>query len=110
MVAPGEIAGVPSVVIDDGVCLIFTMVDAGGKVPTVTTGFLHTPISASEPFGSPPVTWSRTSDLGSWVETVKYAARNNRTIQLFYDLEATNPYTIFSGVTFQLSVLYGMSA
>jgi hypothetical protein len=46
---------------------------------------MHTPISAPELFGNPPVTWSQTSDLGTWVETIKYANRNNKPIALAYD-------------------------
>lgn len=51
----------------------------------VTTGYLHTPITASEPFGNPPVTWARSSDLGSWVETIKYAVRTSGLTFVIWD-------------------------
>ena len=103
------ISGIPTDLIDDGICLIFSIPFGGGSPQSMTTGFLHTPISASEPFGNPPVTWSSTSDLGSWVETVKYAARNGRSISIWWDDQVTNSYTTSYGGSFQLSALYAMS-
>jgi hypothetical protein len=61
----------PLVVGDDGTYYVFQFEYATPGIYNLT-GFLHTPITASEPLGNPPVTWAQSSDLGSWVETIKF--------------------------------------
>ena len=104
-----SVGAIPTILLDDGVMIIFSAVDHLGNPIDAFFGFMHSPISASEPFGNPPVTWSQTSDLGTWVETIKYAYRNNKPIALSYDDEITNPYTSPHGQTFVLNAVYAIS-
>jgi hypothetical protein len=69
---------------DDGVFFIFTALSADKGI-LLETGFMHRPVEASEPFGNPPVTWSEFSDLGTWVETVKYAFRTQTYVLIHWD-------------------------
>ncbi|MDH6243824.1 hypothetical protein [Mycobacterium sp. OTB74] len=103
-----QIPGFPVIISDDGEMFIFGLVDAN-KSPLANGdffGFLHRPVSASAPFGSPPVTWSSTSDLATWVETVKYAFRNNLQIFVGYDDAVTDQYTANDGTMYTLTALY----
>lgn len=107
--AAQTIVGTPVTIMDDGSVYIFGVVDSNNNPLIQTTGFLHRPVSASEAFGSPPVTWSAFSDLDTWTETIKYAVRNNRQIRFTYDDSTTNSYTASDGSMFQLSVLYAVN-
>jgi hypothetical protein len=77
--------------IDDGVFFIFQVGGGPGILP-LQFGFMHRPIEASEPFGNPPVTWSEFSDLGTWVETVKYAFRTQQPIEITFDIATEFTY------------------
>lgn len=107
--AAQSVVGIPVLIKDDGSVFIFGVVDANNNPLIAMTGFLHRPISASEAFGNPPVTWSATSDLDTWVETIKYAFRNNRSIQFTYDDSKSNSYTSSDGTMYQLSQLYDVT-
>jgi hypothetical protein len=75
----------PSLSVDDGIVFIFTGRNSDGT-PFPAAGFLRQPISAtSQPTGNPPLTWSLTSDPSTWVETLKYASRNQKQRQVEYD-------------------------
>jgi hypothetical protein len=98
-----------NVLLDDGVFFIFAVsfVDGGFNF---NTGFMHRPVEASEPFGKPPVTWSEFSDLGTWVETVKYAARTQTPVLISYDTGLQFTYTpSFPSPTYTLAQLYAIS-
>jgi hypothetical protein len=78
-------------VFDDGNAFIFQFQDFNNN--TLTSGFIHRPFSASEAeMANPPITFSETSDLGSWLETLKYAIRNNRAVGISYDDTVVNNY------------------
>lgn len=75
------VTGVPSGLEDDGAMFRF-------NVGNVTGGFMHRPIDTPKSDGgtaTPPVKWTEYHNLESWVETVKYCARNNKPITLAYD-------------------------
>jgi hypothetical protein len=75
------VQGVPGLRADDGAVFIF---DVGG----VQCGFMHRPYDTLKPYGgtaTPPVKWTLYHNLESWVETVKYGARNNASITVYYD-------------------------
>src|SRR5580658_4633603 len=61
---------------DDGDAFLFQFQDDNNN--TVVSGFIHRPFSASavDSMTTPPITFSESSDLGSWLETIKYAVRN----------------------------------
>jgi hypothetical protein len=78
-------------VFDDGNAFLFQFQDFNNN--TLTSGFIHRPFSASEvEMANPPITFSETSDLGSWLETLKYAIRNNRVVGIWYDDTVVNNY------------------
>jgi hypothetical protein len=98
--------------VDDGNFLIFAALDpnTGQPWPLDTyTGFMHRPTETSKPFGNPPVTWSQFSDLGTWVETVKYAYRNNQSVYLVYDDAIVNTYQPSYGGGWALQHLYAVT-
>lgn len=75
------VTGIPSGLEDDGAMFRF-------NVGNVTGGFMHRPIDTPKSDGgtaTPPVNWTEYHNLESWVETVKYCARNNKPITLAYD-------------------------
>lgn len=104
-----NVVGIAVPVIDDGIFYVFGVVDQNNNPVINTTGFMHRPVSASEPFGNPPVTWSESTDLGTWVETIKNSARTQRVISYVYDDSASNSYTATTGDVYQLSVLYAVT-
>jgi hypothetical protein len=70
--------------LDDGNAFLFQFQDLYNN--TVISGFIHRPFSASEAeMANPPITFSETSDLGSLLETIKYAIRNKRVVGITYD-------------------------
>jgi hypothetical protein len=76
-----SVEGVPEAIIDDGAAFIF-------GVGNVSCGFMHRPSDTAELVGgtvTPPVKWTVYHNLESWVETIKYAARNNKKIAVLYD-------------------------
>ena len=87
-------SGIPSLVLDDGVFFIFTANDINKNALFNFSGFMHRPSSASTPLGNPPATWSQVSDLGMWVETLKYGFRTNTFVLITYDDTITNTYTL----------------
>jgi hypothetical protein len=104
------ITATPTVILDDGEVLLFQFADQNNNV--ITTGFLHRPISAAETAsGNPPITYSETSDLGSWLETIKYAVRNQRLISIVYDDATSNSYTpAWPGATaYTVNVLWAVA-
>jgi hypothetical protein len=103
--------------LDDGVVLLFTFLPEGTP-PTgdwVQTGFPHRPFSAAEtqtsgtpPAGWGPVTYSMSSDLASWVDTVKYVYRNGKPCLITYDDATSNSYTYPDGEVVQVQQLYAV--
>jgi hypothetical protein len=78
-------------VFDDGNAFLFQFQDLNNN--TVNSGFIHRPLSASEvEIANPSITFSETSDLGSWLETIKYAVQNNRLVFIQYDDTVVNNY------------------
>jgi hypothetical protein len=77
---------------DDGDAFLFQFQDENHN--NVVSGFIHRPFSASavDSMTTPAITFSETSDLGSWLETIKYAIRNNRVVSIYYDDATSNPY------------------
>jgi hypothetical protein len=76
-----SVEGVPEAIIDDGAAFVF-------GVGNVSCGFMHRPSDTVELVGgtvTPPVKWTVYHTLESWVETIKYAARNNKKIVVLYD-------------------------
>jgi hypothetical protein len=72
---------VPLVFLDDGVVIIFNL-DGG------LGGFTHRPANHLEPHGgtvTPPITWSDSDTMDSWLDTIKYGARTNAHITCVYD-------------------------
>jgi len=87
--------------IDDGVVFMFNVTDTNGTL--WECGFMHRP--SETPTGNPPV-----PDLGSWVETLKYYSRNNKTVRIVLDDAVTVPYNSWwgEGITFyQVDVVTG---
>jgi hypothetical protein len=79
-------------IFDDGDAFLFQFLDDNNN--TVVSGFIHRPFSASavDSMTTPPITFSESSDLASWLETIKYAVRNNRVVSITYDDAASNSY------------------
>ena len=77
---------------DDGAAFIFQFQDYSNNV--IVSGVIHRPFSASQVdwMTTPPTTICETSDFGSWLETIKYAIRNQRFITLYYDDAASISY------------------
>jgi hypothetical protein len=104
------ISTIPLLIFDDGAVLLFQFTDTNNNL--IVTGFLHRPLSAAETeTGNPPITFSETSDLGSWLETVKNAVRNQRLVRLIYDDANANSYTPqWPGAqTYTVSPLWGVT-
>ena len=64
--------------------------------------------SAAVPFGNPPVPWSRVSNLDTWVETVKYAYRNQTTLTIQSDDAHYDTYMTTYGSEYALWRLYSV--
>ncbi len=94
---------------DDGDAFLFQFQDDNNN--TVVSGFIHRPFSASavESMTTPPITFSESSDLASWLETIKYAIRNNRVVSLTCDDAILNTYTLAWGPTFSVNALYAVT-
>jgi len=101
----------PLIVEDDGQWFIFCWSTGNTWKPYLWTGYMHKPVSASEPVGNPPVTWAETSDLDTWTETIKYAFRNNKQITIIYDDDGTKAtqVTTACGNTHTLMLLYAVA-
>jgi hypothetical protein len=88
---------VPTLGNDDGVVFIFQIQDSNGK--NWQCGFFHRPIQGSKPVGGtvhPPVTWTQYDNLNSWVETLKYGARNGTQVVVSFDDEISIHHTSWS--------------
>jgi hypothetical protein len=95
---------------DDGNAFLFQFQDLNNN--TVNSGFIHRPFSASEvEIANPSITFSETSDLGSWLETIKYAVRNNRLVFIQYDDTVVNNYVPQGpeAVPIPVNTLYGVT-
>lgn len=71
-----QFTSVPELAIDDGVAFIFFVKDPQKML--YLCGFMHRP--TEPPTGNPSVL-----NLSSWVETLKYCARNNKMVQINFD-------------------------
>lgn len=74
------VTGVPTFFQEDGAIFRFTV----GKV---TGGFIYRPIDTPKSDGGtpkPPVNWTEYHTMDSWVETVKFCARNNKQLTVGY--------------------------
>jgi hypothetical protein len=109
---------IPQVWADDGAAFVFTIVDAKG-VPW-NCGFMRRPIHQVEFVGgtvTPPVTWTEYDSLDSWVETIKYAARNNVPVSVNFDDAISVNYQSWSatypsggdGAGFGFQPVYGIA-
>jgi hypothetical protein len=114
---------VPELYFDDGAVFAFTITDSNGN--GWICGFMHRPFHAYALKLSggmmlpvtPPVTWADYDNLDSWVETLKYGARNNKTVQVVFDDQISISYTswtanvpphTYSG-TFDFQQVYGVT-
>ena len=95
---------IPIIMMDDGVAFVFEIgyETADYTNASATIGFFHRPIHAAaaslDPGDvvTPPVTWSENDNMNSWVETVKYAARNKVRIDIDFDDEISLSYSGWS--------------
>jgi len=101
----------PHIIEDDGQWFVFNFETKNPYHPQVATGYMHKPVSASEPVGNPPVTWAETSDLDTWTETIKYAFRNNQQITIIYDDDGTKAtqVTTAGGNIYNCLALYAVT-
>jgi hypothetical protein len=79
---------VPELQIDDGALFYFSITDESGNA--WYCGFYYRPINTPAPQNGtvfPPITWTEYDTLYSWIETLKYAARNNKKVSVTYDDE-----------------------
>jgi hypothetical protein len=98
---------IPIIMMDDGVAFVFEIgyETADYTNASATIGFFHRPIHAAaaslDPGDvvTPPVTWSENDNMNSWVETVKYAARNKVRIDIDFDDEISLSYSGWSEST-----------
>jgi hypothetical protein len=76
-------AGIPLFTVDDGTVLLFNA-DIDGNARAL--GVLHLTVSASQPDSSnPAVTWTLSSDPGTWIETLKYSSRTQTPVDFVWD-------------------------
>ncbi|HZC93861.1 MAG TPA: hypothetical protein VE400_24960 [Mycobacterium sp.] len=99
------LSGIPQYLNDDGVTFSFKLGLDAGETTTFDgiLGFFHRPIHASAfatLYGTvtPPVTWTEYDNLDSWVEILKYCARNHTSISVYYDDTIIVDYKSWSAV------------
>ena len=94
-----SVTAVPNLILDDGVWFVFGVntVSSRGHGPFGMAGFIHTP--------------SDTSDLSTWVETLKYGSRNEASVEVWWESDVSNniEYTNPAGVTWSLTKVYSVS-
>lgn len=103
---------------DDGVMIIFSFQGAAGS--TVKCGFPHIVPAWQSQTGTQTEVTSKiqnitqsgvqiSGDPATWVETVKYGARDGKTINVTYDDTINVNYTTTTATPFQLFLLYSIN-
>ncbi|HEY6326661.1 MAG TPA: hypothetical protein VIW73_09155 [Candidatus Cybelea sp.] len=102
---------------DDGVMIVFSFQGASGKV---YCGFPHVIPAWQSQTGTQTEVSTRvqsitqtavqiSGDPATWVETVKYGARDGKTIDVTYDDTINVNYTTSTATPYQLQLLYSIN-
>jgi hypothetical protein len=108
----------PTIEWDDGAVFVFSFTDQNGNQQF--SGFVHMQIQLASAQGSnTQVSQLLTnvnqqmiqfsSDPGCWVDTLKNAARNTKSINIVYDDTVDIPYTTLTNQSFHLRQLFSLA-